>query len=45
MLFLLQTLHRLSVARPEAAADEPAQLGGEAPPSPSEHSIASVTGR
>src|SRR4051794_23621333 len=34
MLFLLQTLHRLSAARPEAAADEPAQLGGEAASSP-----------
>jgi hypothetical protein len=34
MLFLLQTLHRLSMARPETANDEPAQLGGEAPASP-----------
>jgi hypothetical protein len=36
MLFLLQTLHRLSVARPEAVAavEEPAPLSGEAAPSP-----------
>jgi hypothetical protein len=31
MLFLLQTLHRLSVALPRGAPDEPAPPGGEVP--------------
>jgi hypothetical protein len=34
MLFLLQTLHRQSVALPEVTADEPASPAGEAPSTP-----------